>query len=172
MRCHDSWPPIIPSFFQVGIACSYGLWAVSSNFLIFVIARFVGGLSKGNISLSMAIITDVSDEKNRNRGMALVGIAFSLGFIFGPMIGAIFSVWSDKTSTQWYCYPALFAMLLAIGDVIFISICLKETLPKVGLLCSDNLISAKIEIHRKLSNVKWNFRKNVRNKWSIRYRVL
>lgn len=116
---------------QVGIACSYGLWAISSNFLIFVIARFVGGMSKGNISLSMAIITDVSDEKNRNRAMALVGIAFSLGFIVGPMIGAFFSMSMDKTSTQWYCYPAMFAMFLAISDVLFISICLKETLPKV-----------------------------------------
>jgi MFS family permease len=71
----------------VGIAFSYALWAISSNFGLFVLARFVGGLSKGNISLSMAIITDVSNKENRGKGMALVGIAFSLGFIVGPLIG-------------------------------------------------------------------------------------
>jgi MFS family permease len=53
----------------VGIACSYVLWAFSSSFALFVLARFLGGLSKGNISLSMAIITDVSNKQNRGKGM-------------------------------------------------------------------------------------------------------
>lgn len=51
---------------------SYVLWAVSRNFGIFVLARFVGGLSKGNISLSMAIITDVSNKENRGKGMVII----------------------------------------------------------------------------------------------------
>lgn len=118
--------------FQFGIASSYGIWALSSNFAIFVLARFVGGLSKGNISLSMAIITDVSNDKNRGKGMALVGIAFSLGFIIGPMIGAIFSKYSDKTMETWFWLPAIFAMTLASADLLFVVGCLKETLPKVS----------------------------------------
>lgn len=114
----------------IGIVISYGLWAISSNFGLFVLARFVGGLSKGNISLSMAIITDVSNKENRGKGMALVGIAFSLGFIVGPMIGAIFSKFADKSSNDWFAYPAIFAMCLATLDVIFCIFCLKESLPK------------------------------------------
>ncbi|KAJ6639903.1 Major facilitator superfamily domain-containing protein 10 [Pseudolycoriella hygida] len=114
----------------LGIAASYGIWALSSNFAIFVLARFVGGLSKGNISLSMAVITDVSNEKNRGKGMALVGIAFSLGFIIGPMIGAIFSKYSDKTMEAWFWLPAIFAMTLATADLLFVAGCLKETLLK------------------------------------------
>lgn len=113
----------------LGIMSSYGLWAVSGNFGLFVLARFIGGLSKGNISLSMAIITDVSNKSNRGKGMALVGIAFSLGFIVGPMIGAVFSRFSDKSSDHWFVYPALFAMCLAGMDILFCIICLKETLP-------------------------------------------
>lgn len=113
----------------LGIMSSYGLWALSSNFGLFVLARFVGGLSKGNISLSMAIITDVSSKQNRGKGMALVGIAFSLGFILGPMVGAIFSRFSDKTSENWFIPPALFAMCLAAADVLFCIVCLRETLP-------------------------------------------
>lgn len=113
----------------LGIMSSYGLWALSANFGLFVLARFVGGLSKGNISLSMAIITDVSSKHNRGKGMALVGIAFSLGFIFGPMVGAVFSRFSDKTSENWFIPPALFAMCLAAADVLFCIVCLRETLP-------------------------------------------
>lgn len=120
-------PILLLSLF--GIMTSYGLWAVSSNFGLFVLARFVGGLSKGNISLSMAIITDVSNKQNRGKGMALVGIAFSLGFIIGPMIGAIFSRFSDKSSDHWFIFPALFAMCLAGLDILFCVFCLKESLP-------------------------------------------
>lgn len=79
----------------------------------------------------MAIITDVSNSKNRGKGMALVGIAFSLAFIVGPMIGAIFSKFSDKTSSNWFWFPAIFAMTLAAADLLFLAVCLKETLPKV-----------------------------------------
>lgn len=113
----------------IGIASSYGLWAISKNFGLFVFARFIGGLSKGNISLSMAIITDVSNKHNRGKGMALVGIAFSLGFILGPMIGAVFSRFSDKSSENWFVPPALFATCLAVADILFCYLCLKETLP-------------------------------------------
>lgn len=117
---------------QVGISASYILWAISSNFQLFVLARFVGGLSKGNISLGMAIITDASDTKNRGRAMALVGIAFSLGFIVGPMIGAMFSIWSNKVTSMWFSYPALFAFILSVADLLFIYLFLDETLPKVN----------------------------------------
>lgn len=113
-----------------GISLSYLLWAFSNNFALFVLARFVGGLSKGNISLSMAVITDVSNAKNRAKGMALVGIAFSLGFIIGPMIGAIFAMTSDKGSGSWFWLPAMFAMSLSVADLLFLVVCLKETLPK------------------------------------------
>ncbi|XP_055586982.1 major facilitator superfamily domain-containing protein 10 [Uranotaenia lowii] len=114
----------------VGIAASYGLWAYSHNFMLFVIARFVGGLSKGNISICMAVITDVSNHQNRGKAMALVGIAFSLGFIVGPMIGAIFSKLADKSSSHWFWLPAMFAMCLALLDVLFVGFYLKESLPK------------------------------------------
>lgn len=82
----------------------------------------------------MAVITDVSDVKNRGRAMALVGIAFSVGFIIGPMIGAIFSVYSDKSASMWFSYPAAFAFLLSLIDILFIYKYYEESLPKVKLM--------------------------------------
>ncbi|XP_017003761.2 major facilitator superfamily domain-containing protein 10 [Drosophila takahashii] len=113
-----------------GIALSYLIWACSSNFALFVLARFVGGISKGNISLCMSVITDVSSVKTRGRGMALVGVAFSLGFIVGPMIGALFAIFSDKSGGAWFVLPSLLAFGLAIGDLLVLACCLRETLPK------------------------------------------
>ncbi|KAH8343806.1 hypothetical protein KR059_010004 [Drosophila kikkawai] len=113
-----------------GIALSYLIWACSSNFALFVLARFVGGISKGNISLCMSVITDVSSVKTRGRGMALVGVAFSLGFIVGPMIGALFAIFSDKSGGSWFVLPSLLAFGLAAGDLLVLACCLRETLPK------------------------------------------
>eukprot|EP00092_Neocalanus_flemingeri_P004462 GFUD01004801.1.p1 GENE.GFUD01004801.1~~GFUD01004801.1.p1 ORF type:complete len:469 (-),score=113.46 GFUD01004801.1:294-1700(-) len=114
----------------IGISISYLLWVLSSNFAIFVLARIIGGLSKGNVSLSTAIITDVSTTANRGKGMALIGVAFSLGFLFGPMIGAAFSMWGRGQTGEWYMYPACFALILSIVDVIYLVIFLKESLPE------------------------------------------
>lgn len=41
-------------------------------------SRLVGGLSEGNVQLSIAVISDVTSEKNRSKSLALVGVAFSL----------------------------------------------------------------------------------------------
>ncbi|XP_077992459.1 major facilitator superfamily domain-containing protein 10-like [Glandiceps talaboti] len=114
---------------MVGIAASYALWAISHNFTLFVIARIVGGISKGNVSLSTAIVTDVSSVKNRGKGMALIGIAFSLGFLFGPSIGAYFAKISTFRQGEFYIIPALFSLSLAIIDIIFIYAFFEETLP-------------------------------------------
>ncbi|XP_012283292.1 major facilitator superfamily domain-containing protein 10 [Orussus abietinus] len=114
----------------IGITSSYVLWALSHNFLIFVLARFIGGLSKGNINLSMAIISDVTSSKTRGRAMALVGIAFSIAFVVGPMIGALFA-WNSSKSREgyWFAIPASFALLLSIIDLLYIAYNLEESLP-------------------------------------------
>ncbi|XP_018331512.1 major facilitator superfamily domain-containing protein 10 isoform X2 [Agrilus planipennis] len=62
--------------------------------------------------------------------MALVGIAFSLGFIVGPLIGAGFAVWGKNKANDWFIYPALFAFLLSISDLMFFAYAFRETLPK------------------------------------------
>ncbi|KZC10555.1 PREDICTED: major facilitator superfamily domain-containing protein 10 [Dufourea novaeangliae] len=115
---------------STGIMLSYLLWALSYNFTIFVLARFVGGISKGNIGLSMAIVTDVTCAKTRGKAMALVGIAFSIGFVAGPMIGAFFA-WASSNNREgaWYVIPAIFALFLAASDLCFIALNLRESLP-------------------------------------------
>lgn len=117
-------------FSMLGIAASYAVWAVSHNFIIFVIARIIGGISKGNISLSTAIVTDICPPEKRARGMAVIGVAFSVGFIIGPLIGAFFSQQARIHDNMFFTGPALFALLLALTDVLFVIICLKETLPQ------------------------------------------
>ena len=54
---------------QIGVVMSYVLWAVSYSFPIFILARIIGGISKGNVSLSAAIVTDITTPAQRSKGI-------------------------------------------------------------------------------------------------------
>ena len=60
---------------------------------------------------------------------ALVGVAYSIGFIVGPTIGAVFASRSSIESGNLYYLPAVFASVLILVDIIFVLCCFKDTLP-------------------------------------------
>ncbi|XP_063192585.1 major facilitator superfamily domain-containing protein 10 isoform X2 [Chroicocephalus ridibundus] len=113
----------------MGLITSYALWAASRTFGVFLLSRIVGGISKGNVSLSTAIIADLNSPKARSKGMAMIGVAFSLGFTLGPMIGAYLAMETEKGEV-FYLRSALLALMFAVADLIFIFFLLPETLPK------------------------------------------
>lgn len=119
------------------LAISYLLWFFSGSFTLLIFARFLGGIMGGNISTATAVVADVTEKNTRSKGMAFIGIAFALGFILGPAIGGISTLF-DLTKS----YPALteygvnpFSMAAAVAFVLsavnlfFIAKNFKETLP-------------------------------------------
>ncbi|MEY4271373.1 MAG: hypothetical protein RL250_239 [Verrucomicrobiota bacterium] len=70
-----------------GSALSYLLWIFAAQFWVVVLTRLVCGMMAGNIAVASAAAADVTDEKERTKGMAVVGIAIGLGFLCGPIIG-------------------------------------------------------------------------------------
>ncbi|XP_036709605.1 major facilitator superfamily domain-containing protein 10 isoform X4 [Balaenoptera musculus] len=102
-----------------GLATSYAVWATSKSFAAFLVSRIIGGISKGNVSLSTAIVADLGSSPARSRGMAVIGVAFSLAFTLGPMLGASLPV----ETAPWL------ALLFAVSDLLFIFCFLPETLP-------------------------------------------
>nr|XP_034958578.1 major facilitator superfamily domain-containing protein 10-like [Zootoca vivipara] len=113
----------------IGMIASYSLWAISRSFELFIFSRILGGISKGNVSLSTAIIADLQSPKARSKGMAMIGVAFSLGFTFGPMLGAYLSMEKEKGEI-FYVRSAMFAVMFAVIDLAFVFMLLPETLPK------------------------------------------
>ena len=64
----------------------------------------------------------------------MVGIAFAIGFIVGPMTGAAFSLWGmNKDLENWWFWPAVFALTLAVVNLGFVVVFFKESLPQVLL---------------------------------------
>lgn len=76
---------------MAGNILSVILWVCATSFPVFLASRVVGGLSEGNVQLAIAIATDVSTAEKRGATMALVGVAFSVAFTCGPMLGAYLS---------------------------------------------------------------------------------
>ncbi|KAI9137656.1 MFS general substrate transporter [Paraphysoderma sedebokerense] len=121
---------------MIGNAVSCGLWIFARDFETFVLSRIIGGLCEGNVQLSVAIITDVTSRKNRSRGLALVGIAFALGFTFGPALGAYFasldllqySPTLDSYGLNPYSAPALGAFFLIIIEMVYLYFFLDESI--------------------------------------------
>ena len=74
-----------------GNALSYILWIFAAQFWVVVVTRLVSGMMAGNIAVASAAAADITDEKDRTKGMAVVGIAIGLGFVFGPVIGGLAS---------------------------------------------------------------------------------
>lgn len=59
----------------------------------------------------------------------MIGVAFSLGFTLGPLMGAYFAL-RRKDAEMFYQGPAMLAVLFSIGDLLFIFFTLPETLHK------------------------------------------
>jgi len=68
-------------------ALGYVIFAFTSSYLLLLLSRVVAGIGGSSISVAQAYIADVTTKENRSKGMGLIGSAFGLGFVFGPLIG-------------------------------------------------------------------------------------
>lgn len=82
-------PIIVISLFINAIG--YVLFAFTTSFIILLVARIVAGIGGSSISVAQAYIADVTTKENRAKGMGVIGAAFGLGFVFGPLMGGFLS---------------------------------------------------------------------------------
>ena len=75
-------------FTVAGTTLSYLLWVISGSFWLFLASRVIAGAFGGNLSVATAAVADVTTRAERSKAMGLVGAAFGLGLVTGPMIGA------------------------------------------------------------------------------------
>ncbi|NCT02014.1 TCR/Tet family MFS transporter [Candidatus Parcubacteria bacterium] len=95
--------------------------AIVSLPLLFI-SRLVAGVAGANFSIVQATIADVTEPKHRARNFGLIGGAFGLGFILGPLIGGYIVALTGNPAL-----PFLFAGLLGVVNLVFITFMLPET---------------------------------------------
>ncbi|HEY3762796.1 MAG TPA: MFS transporter [Verrucomicrobiae bacterium] len=93
---------------NLGACGSYALFAVASTMsgttglVWLLISRIFAGVCGANLSVASAYIADITPPEKRSARMALIGIAFGLGFIVGPALGAgSIAIFHSKQAAGW-----------------------------------------------------------------------
>ena len=71
---------------------SFIIFALADSFLLLLLSRITAGMATES-ALAQAYISDITTEKERAKGMGKVGAAHGAGFIIGPAIGGLLSIY-------------------------------------------------------------------------------
>src|SRR6516162_3870683 len=74
---------------QAGTALSFLVLGLSHDFTVMLLARMLDGASGGNILVAQAYVADVTKPEHRARSLGLIGAAFGVGFVLGPILGGL-----------------------------------------------------------------------------------
>jgi MFS transporter, DHA1 family, tetracycline resistance protein len=75
-------------------ASGYIIFAFTHSYIMLLASRVVAGVGGSSIGVAQAYIADITTKEDRARGMGLIGVAFGLGFVFGPIMGGILAHYS------------------------------------------------------------------------------
>jgi MFS family permease len=123
-------PVILLSLFGAGL--SYFMFAFADTLWLLFAARALAGVFGGNISAAHAYIADVTKPEERSKGMGLIGAAFGLGFIFGPIMGGLLGELGKMLGSAppfGLSFAALGAAALCFGNFFLALAALPESLP-------------------------------------------
>ena len=105
-------PLLIISLAGTVIANTIAGTATTAILLFF--ARFLDGITGGNVAVAQAVISDVTMQKNRAQAFGIYGAAMGLGFIIGPVMSLLAQQISLGTAFLVSGAVAMIAMLMTI----------------------------------------------------------
>ena len=87
-------PVLLASLMAFGLDYVAAGFAPTIGWLI--AARLIAGVTGASFSTAYAYIADISAPERRAANFGLIGMAFGLGFIIGPALGGLVSVWGPR----------------------------------------------------------------------------
>lgn len=72
-------------------ALGYIVFSFTHSYVMLLASRIIAGVGGSSIGVAQAYIADVTTRADRSKGMGLIGAAFGLGFVFGPLMGGLLS---------------------------------------------------------------------------------
>lgn len=109
-------------FSSAGMAVNFLITAWAPTLAILFIGRFVGGACSASMSTASAYASDISGPDTRAKTFGLIGAAFGMGFICGPMLGGILGGIN-------YHLPFYVGAALCFANAIFGYFFVTESLP-------------------------------------------
>ena len=107
----------------IGLITDYTIMSFAPSVAYLFIGRMIAGISGAAVSTATAYMADISPREKRAQRFGLIGAAFGLGFIIGPVVGGVLGEISVRA-------PFMVAAALAFANFLFGLIILPESLPK------------------------------------------
>jgi len=87
-------PVLLIALLGMGIDYLFQAWAPTITWLF--VGRALAGVAGASFTTASAFIADVSTPEKRAQNFGLIGVAFGLGFIIGPVIGGLFASFGSR----------------------------------------------------------------------------
>jgi DHA1 family tetracycline resistance protein-like MFS transporter len=81
---------------NLGLGLDYVVMALAPTIGWLFLGRIISGITTSSIPTAMAYITDVTPKEKRAAAFGMIGIAFGIGFAFGPAIGGLLSHFNPR----------------------------------------------------------------------------
>ncbi|KAF9431928.1 hypothetical protein BGZ76_011512 [Entomortierella beljakovae] len=148
------------AIFLVGSA----LCGAAQNMIMMIVARGIAGIGAGGMmSMVMIIITDIVSLRDRGKYQGIIGAAFGVSSVIGPLLGGVFT---DHASWRWAFYINLPIGAITVFTVVKVlhlpheRSSFKEKIVRVDFLGSATLIAGLVMILLPLnwggSTYEWN----------------
>lgn len=73
----------------LGFTIDYLILALAPSYYWLVFGRIIAGFFGASYTTASAYIADISTDENRSQNFGMLGAAFGLGFIIGPLLGGV-----------------------------------------------------------------------------------
>lgn len=106
----------------LGLGVDYLFLFIAPDLFWLFIGRFIAGICGASFTTASAYIADISAPDKRAQNFGMIGAAFGLGFIVGPLLGSLFSIYGVRA-------PFLVAAILSLLNAAYGYFVLPESLP-------------------------------------------
>ena len=104
----------------VVMSFDYVLMAIAGTIWLLVIGRIIGGITAATQTTASAYMADISKPEDKAANFGLIGAAFGIGFVIGPLLGGVLAEYGTRA-------PFWAAAVLAGANAIFGYFALPET---------------------------------------------
>ena len=106
----------------LGLSLDFAFMALAPSLAWLMVGRIISAMTSASFSTANAYIADVTSNEGRARGYGMVGAAFGVGFVAGPLIGGVLGDIDLRL-------PFWFAAGLALVNFCYGLFVLPESLP-------------------------------------------
>lgn len=114
-------PVLLGSIFGLGVMFLASALATSLTGLL--LARIFGGMLAANFAVANAYVADLTQPEERARSFGLVGAAFGIGYVIGPMVGGLLGAIDIRL-------PFYVAAGLSVANFLYGLLVVPESLPR------------------------------------------